>query len=90
LDLLQAWWPYWLDHEMDQKSYHELDLLLGDAMSEIHRLEAELKARNERIEDMQQLLSRIIATAQESYSFGSKRVGRLPAAGPKEVSKEAF
>ena len=75
---------------MDQNSYHELDVLLGQAMYEIKRLEDELKLRDARIEDLQQLLSRIIATAQESYSLGSKRDGRLSGAGPKEISKEAF
>ena len=75
---------------MDQNSYHELDVLLGQAMYEIKRLEDELKLRDARIEDLQQLLSRIIATAQESYSLSSKRNGRVSAAGPKEVSKEAF
>lgn len=75
---------------MDQKSYHELDLLLGHAMFEIKRLEDELKLRDARIEGLQQLLNRIITTAQESYSLGSKRDGRIPAAGSKEVSKEAF
>ena len=75
---------------MDQNSYHELDVLLGQAMYEIKRLEDELKLRDARIEDLQQLLSRIIATAQESYSLGSKRDGRFQPTSGKEVSKEAF
>lgn len=75
---------------MDQNSYHELDVLLGQAMYEIKRLEDELKLRDARIEDLQQLLSRIIATAQESYSLSSKRDGRFQPTSGKEVSKEAF
>lgn len=75
---------------MDSNDFRELDLQLGEAQAEIRRLQAEIEARDLRIKDLQSLLNRIIATAQESYSLRTKGVGRFPEASGKEISKEAF
>jgi hypothetical protein len=75
---------------MDQNSYHELDMQLGNAMQEVKDLEAEIAARDETIRELRSLLNRIIAVAQESYSLRAKGIGRIPRAGEKEISKEAF
>ncbi len=75
---------------MDRNDYHELDLQLGNAMQEIRELQAKIQEKEDTIAELRSLLNRIIATAQESYSLSTKRAGRLPRAGEKEISKEAF
>jgi hypothetical protein len=75
---------------MDTKEFIEMDLQLGDALMEIKRLQAELAARDRRIQGLQDLFQDIIKTAQRSYSPGTERARGFPAASGKEVSKEAF
>lgn len=75
---------------MDTQEFIELDLQLGEALSEIRRLQGLIKDREDTIDAMRSLLNRIIRTAQESYSLGPERTRRFPEASGKEVSKEAF
>ena len=75
---------------MDTQEFIEMDLQLGDAFMEIRRLRDALAARDLRIQELQGLFQDIIKTAQQSYSPSPDRVRGFPAAGGKEVSKEAF
>jgi hypothetical protein len=75
---------------MDAKEFIEMDLQLSEAISEIKRLKEELAARDRCIAALQELFQQVIRTAQQSYSLGTERARRFPAASGKEVSKEAF
>jgi hypothetical protein len=75
---------------MDTQEFIELDLQLGEALSEIRRLQGLIKDREDTIDAMRSLLNTIIKTAQDSYSLGPERTRRFPEASGKEVSKEAF
>jgi peptidoglycan hydrolase CwlO-like protein len=75
---------------MDNNEFIEMDLQLGEALSEIKKLQAAVDERDRRIEELQELFQHIIRTAQRSYSPSSIRDGGFPAASGKEVSKEAF
>lgn len=75
---------------MDANEFIEMDLQLGEALADIRRLREQLAERDRRIEELQGLFQEIIKAAQQSYSCGAKGDGRLPAAGAREVSKEAF
>ena len=75
---------------MDTNDFIEMDLQLGEALSEIRRLKDELAAKDRRLEALQDLFQDIIKTAQRSYSQGTEGTRRLPRPGEKEISKEAF
>jgi hypothetical protein len=75
---------------MDTQEFIEMDLQLGEAISEIKRLKEELAARDRRIATLQELFQQIIKTAQHSYSQSPERVRGFPGTSGKEVLKEAF
>jgi hypothetical protein len=75
---------------MDTNDFIEMDLQLGEALSEVKKLQAAIAERDRRIEELQKLIQDIIKTAQRSYAQGPIRDGGFPAASGKEVSKEAF
>jgi hypothetical protein len=75
---------------MDNNEFIEMDLQLGEALSEIKRLEAAVAERDKRIGELHELFQHIIKTAQRSYAQSPIRDGGFPEASGKEVSKEAF
>jgi hypothetical protein len=75
---------------MDTNEFIEMDLQLGEAQSEIRKLQKVIEDRDATISSLRGLLNTIIRTAQESYSLGSERTRGFPALSGQEVSKEAF
>jgi hypothetical protein len=75
---------------MDTQEFIEMDLQLGEAQSEIRKLQKVIEDRDATISSLRSLLNTIIRTAQESYSLGSERIRGFPAPSGQEVSKEAF
>jgi len=75
---------------MDTNDFIEMDLQLGEALSEVKKLEAAIAERDRRIEELQKLFQDIIKTAQRSYSQSPIRDRGFPAPSGQEVSKEAF
>ena len=75
---------------MDANEFIEMDLQLGEAQSEIRKLQKVIEDRDATISSLRSLLNTIIRTAQESYSLGSERTRGFPAPSGQEVSKEAF